>query len=392
MEQDILDNKIPRSKSDDYTEEIVLKRREFILKKAGVDQQYTCGSIDHNVVKGNIENYIGTVQVPLGIAGPLLVDGENAQGEFYVPMATSEGALVASYNRGMALAHANGGIKTIVINDTMQRAFRFEFSSAKEASVFGKWITENYSLLKECAEATTSAGKLDVIQQWTIGKTQYVRFNFTTGDAAGQNMVNKATWEMGIWIVQNYSGIKDIGRANMCTDKKTSYLNSLYSRGKYVIAEITIKENVLREMMRTSPQNIKKDMDAGTFGAFFSGSNTNAAHHTNGLTAIFIATGQDVANITEATPAFLQSQITPEGDLYCSLTLPSLIVGTYGGGTGLPSQKECLQMMDCFGKDRAKKFAEIIAATALCGEISIIGAVAAGEFVSAHEDLGRNRK
>jgi hydroxymethylglutaryl-CoA reductase (NADPH) len=179
--------------------------------------------------------------------------------------------------------------------------------------------------------------------------------------------------------------------SNLATDKKASQINVMRSRGKRVIAEATIKREVLVQHMRVEPEKLHYHANISNVGAFLSGANNNGAHSPNAITAMFIATGQDVANVAESSAGILYTELTPEGDLYISLTIPSLIVASFGGGTGLPSQKECLEVMNCYGKGKVKKLAEIIAAVALAGEISLGSAISSTDWVSSHETYGRNR-
>lgn len=385
--------KIPRDSNNDYTREAAENRRRFVQQQtnAGLEHvgQY---SIEPAVLPGNIENFIGAAQVPIGLAGPLLVNGEYAKGEFFVPLATTEGTLVASYNRGMKLLRKSGGVTTTVVDDAMQRAPVFVFPSAREAKDFGVWVKENFDAIKAQSETTTSVGKLRDIQQFPASKFLYLRFNYTTGDAAGQNMTGKATKAACDWIMKHYEGIEHYQlEGSIATDKKSSWMNRIHTRGKKVIAEATIPAKVLQEIMHVSVQQIFAARLRSQLGGFLAGANNNGSHSANGITAMFIACGQDAANVAESSAALAYADVDVNGDYYFSITIPALIVATHGGGTGLPTQRECLELMDCFGKDKAKKFAEIVAATVLCGELSLGSAVVADEWVSSHEQLGRNR-
>jgi hydroxymethylglutaryl-CoA reductase (NADPH) len=385
--------KIPRYKANDYTKEIAKTRRDFVAEQTGTKLNHVGQfSFEPDVLQGNIENFIGVAQIPIGLAGALLVNGEYAKGEFFVPLATTEGTLVASYNRGMKLLRESGGVTTTVVDDAMQRAPVFVFESAREASKFSLWIKENFTEIKAKAEATTSVGKLRDIQQFPASRFLYLRFNYTTGDAAGQNMVGKATKAACDWIKSVYPNVERYQlEGSFATDKKTSFVNTLHTRGKKVIAEATIPAGKLKEIMHVSTEQIFKARLASQLGGYLAGVNNNGAHSANGITAMFIACGQDAANVAESSAVAVYAEVTKSGDYYFSITIPSLIVATYGGGTGLPTQRECLEMLGCYGKDKVKKFAEIVAATVLCGELSLGTAVIADEWVSSHEQLGRNR-
>ena len=385
-------SRIPRL-ADDYSRAAAAERMEFVREATGACPDHLGRySIDPAALAGNIENFVGAAQVPIGLAGPLLVDGEHARGEFYVPMATTEGTLVASYNRGMKLLHRAGGVRTTVMDDRMQRAPVFGFDSAREALAFGKWVTANFDAIKREAEATTRTGRLIDIQQFSASRYMFLRFNLTTGDAAGQNLAGKATSRACDWIRANYPGVRHFClESNLATDKKSSQINILATRGKRVTAEATIPADLIREVMHTTPEQMFRARQISNLGGLMSGVNNNGSHSANGITALFVATGQDIANVAESSAALVHTELLADGGYYYSITIPALIVATYGGGTGLPTQRECLELLGCYGTGQVRKFAEIVAATVLCGEISLGSAVVSEEWVAAHERFGRNR-
>jgi hydroxymethylglutaryl-CoA reductase (NADPH) len=387
--------KLPRDKDHDYSREIASARRQVVTDESGADlTQVGTYSFDAAaVLPGNIENFSGVAQVPLGFAGPLMVNGEHAQGEFFVPMATTEGTLVASYGRGMRLTREAGGIQTTVVKDSMQRAPVFVFTSARAARTFGDWVTDNFDVIKAKAEETTRSGKLIEIEQHASAKMRWLRFNFTCGDAAGQNMVSKATRHACMWMIeQGVAGLEHFSLAgNLDTDKKHSAINNQNTRGKRVIAEVTLPAELIERVMHTTGAALFRQRQLSNAGAFMAGASNNGAHFANGIAAIFIACGQDVANVAESHAGFVFSELKDNGDYYFAVTIPSLVVATYGGGTGLPTQKECLEVLGCYGKGRVRKFAEIVAATVLCGELSLAAAVVSDQWVSSHDELGRNR-
>ena len=388
-----MSERIPRDSDNDYSEVMAQQRRDFVEQKTSTKLHHIGHySIDPADTAGNIENFIGVAQVPMGLIGPLLVNGEHAQGEFYVPMATSEGTLIASYNRGARLLRESGGIKVTVVDDAMQRAPVFIFNDAREAREFGIWLEQNFDQIAAQAETTTSSGKLRNIEQYAAARMRYLRFNFTTGDAAGQNMVGKATFVACEWIMQTYPGIQRYMLSGaMDTDKKHSQINTLHSRGKRVVAEVVIPNALLEKVMGVSAQTLFKSRQITQVGSFMAGSSSTGAHAANGIAAVFIATGQDAANVAESSSSIVYADIDDQGNYYLSITLPSLIVATYGGGTGLPTQQECLNMLGCNGAGKVHKLAEIIAATVLAGEVSLMSAVVAGDWVTSHDALGRNR-
>lgn len=385
--------RIPRDKENDYSAAMAAARRAFVAEKTGAQLRHVGqGSIDPSVLPGNIENYLGVAQVPIGLAGPLRLNGEHAIGDFYVPLATTEGTLVASYNRGMRLLAEAGGVKTTVVERYMQRAPVFHFDDARQARAFRDWIGNNLAQIAEAAETTTRIGRLHHIQQFCVGPKCFLRFNYTTGDAAGQNMAGKATLAACAWIASAYpGGARFTLSGAIDTDKKHSHMNMLHSRGARVIAEATLPDRLLREIMGASAADLFRARLVSNAGGMLAGTANNGAHSANGLAALFIATGQDAANVAESHAAITFVDMTPDGDYYWSLTIPSLIVATYGGGTGLPTQRECLELLGCYGAGKVEKFAEICAATALAGDISLAAAVVAGDWVEAHDKFGRNR-
>ena len=292
----------------------------------------------------------------------------------------------------MRLLYEAGGVKTTVLDDRMQRAPAFIFPSARETRTFCAWLDEHFDEIKAAAESTTRFGKLREIEQYTASRIVFTRFDYTTGDAAGQNLTGKATQAACAWIVANYAGIEHyLLESNFATDKKSSQVNMLRTRGKRVVAEATISNELFRSIMRSGTQQLFRARQVANLGGFMAGVNNNGSHSANGITALFIATGQDTANVAESSAALVHAEVRPNGDYYYSVTIPSLIVGTYGGGTGLPTQRECLELLGCYGAGKVRKFAEIIAATVLCGELSLGSAIVSEEWVQAHDAHGRNR-
>ncbi len=384
---------IPCDRDNDCAPEIIRRRQAFVESFTGIKLEHLSRySFEPGVTRGNIENFTGVAQVPIGLAGPLIVDGEYAKGEFLIPLATTEGTLVASYNRGIKVLNLAGGAVTTVQDDKMQRAPVFIFDSAREAREFRDWVSSHLEPIRQAAEATSSVAKLEYIDIYLSNKFAYLRFNYQTGDAAGQNMVGRATFAACSWILEQVNTVRRFYlESNLATDKKASQINMMRTRGKRVTAEAVIPRDVLVENMRVEPESLYYHSNVATVGAFLSGANNNGAHSPNGITAMFIATGQDVANVAESSAGILYTELTAEGDLYISLTIPSLIVATYGGGTGLATQRECLEILGCRGKGKVKKLAEIIAGVALAGEISLGAAISSLDWVSSHEKYGRNR-
>ena len=387
---------IPRISGNNFQPEIIKERQEFIERQTGVAVPHISHtSIDPSTLPGNVENPIGAAQMPLGLAGPMLVNGEHAKGHFYVPMATTEGTLVASYSRGMRILTEAGGVKTTIVERYMQRAPVFHFEDARKARQFGVWMRAHFSDIKSAAEATTSVGKLHHIEEYGVSRMWFTRFNFTTGDAAGQNMCGKASLAACQWIMANLPD--DLGHVTYTlsgaidTDKKHSHLNTLHSRGARVVVEAVLPRELMLRMTRADTRDMYRARQVSMLGGMLAGTTNNGVHSANGIASVFIATGQDEANVAESQAGLTYVELRENDDLYWSLTMPSLICATYGGGTGLATQRECLEIMGCYGAGKVEKLIEIIAGTVLAGEISLASAVVSNEWVQSHDAHGRNR-
>jgi len=349
---------------------------------------------DPEIFSGNIENYIGTTQVPTGVIGPLRINGINAQGDFYVPMATTEGALIASYNRGARALSMSGGVTSICLQENVSRSPAFKFNNVIEAGQFISWCNENIEEFKNQVSQTTSHGKLNDIKTTIVGNLVYLNLEYTTGDASGQNMVTIASDAICQYIKKNspISFVQSYIEGNLSGDKKATSISNLLTRGKKVTAEAIISRKILKKYLHVTPEELLEYWKVSAIGGIQSGSIGINGHIANGLAAIFLACGQDVACVSEATVGITRFDIQENGDFYISVTLPNLIVGTVGGGTNLPTQSECLSLMDCLGTNKARKFAEIVAGSLLAGELSISAAIAAGHFTEAHKVYGRRKK
>lgn len=348
----------------------------------------------HALFAHNIENFIGTVKVPVGLAGPLRVNGIAAQGDYYVPLATTEAALVASYHRGASVITLAGGCTTLVLSEGVGRAPAFAFHSLLEAGNFVQWCVVNTEKLRAAAEATTRFGKLKDMRFTVEGNHVYVLLEYTTGDAAGQNMVTIATQAVCDFIAKECP-VKPayfFVEGNLSGDKKASAQSFLSVRGKKVAAEVRLPRKVVERHLHTTPEKMVDYWRMSALGGVLSGTIGVQGHYANGLAALFIACGQDAACVSEAAVGVTRFEVGAEGELYASVTLPNLIVGTVGGGTGLPSQRACLEVLGLAGAGQARAFAEVCAALALAGELSIIAALSAGQFAGAHERLARGRK
>jgi hydroxymethylglutaryl-CoA reductase (NADPH) len=275
----------------------------------------------------------------------------------------------------------------------MNRAPVFVFEDARNARDFRDWVFEHMDTIRGKAEETSSVAQLKRIEDYMTNNHVHLRFDYTTGDAAGQNMVGKATFAACNWVLSEYPGYVEnfYLEGNFATDKKASKINDLQTRGKRVTAETTLSEQTMLHHLGAEPEAIHHHAQVATLGSFFSGANTNGAHPANGLASLFIACGQDEANVAESSAAMVNTTLLDDNSLHVSVTIPSLIVATYGGGTGLPTQQECLEMLDCAGPGNVRKFAEIAAAVVLAGELSLASAISASDWVTSHDELGRNR-
>jgi hydroxymethylglutaryl-CoA reductase (NADPH) len=349
-------------------------------------------SRDHlDAYRRNIEHLIGTVKVPVGIAGPLRVNGLFAQGDYYLPLATSEASLVASYSRGATLITEGGGASTALLSEGVSRAPMLSFENLEDLGVFVDWALGHLEEIEAAANATTRYGRLQDLELSVEGTKVYFLFIYTTGDAAGQNMVTLATWAALQWMMEKtpVQPVTAYLESNFSGDKKASALSFQRVRGKKVVAEVTLPAALVETHLHTTPARIVDYVHIGTVGAVMSGTLGTQGHFANGLAALMLACGQDVACVSEAAVGITDFELTEAGDLHACVTLPNLIVGTVGGGTRLPSQRACLGLLGVEEEGGARQLAEIFAALCLAGELSLIGAIAAGEFAAAHARLAR---
>jgi len=377
------------------SDESVERRWNILPSQASREELLDSHTHQQMVVYGhNIENFIGTVKMPIGIAGPLRVRGLFAQGDYYVPLATTEAALVASYSRGAMLISEVGGASTLLLNEGVSRSPAFAFASLVELGRFVAWVLGAKEAICQAAEATTHFGKLNEFQLSVEGNHVYLLLTYTTGDAAGQNMATIATEAAVEWIKAN-TPVKPKAayiEAAFSGDKKASMQSLQSVRGKKVAAEVVIPAELVRSRLHTTPKAMVGFSRVATLGGVMSGTLGIQAHYANGLAAMFIACGQDAACVAEAAIGTTRMEVTDEGALYVSVTLPNLIVGSIGGGTKLPSQKACLDILGLAGAGHARALAEVTAALCLAGEISIVGAISSDEFTRAHARLARGTR
>lgn len=389
-----LGNLEPVPMREPYSKEGFENRLAFIKKTTAHTLDYLSGAKSFEAfdqLKGNIENYVGMSMIPTGVLGPLVINGPSASGAFYVPLATSEGALIASYARGARACRDSGAIKAVCLMEGVQRCPIFKFKDLIEVGKFVVWLMPQQEIFKQITNKVSNHAQLSDMELNIEGNQVILTLEYTTGDASGQNMVTIVTNEICKYIIENTPIQPDIWfiESNFSGDKKATSNSFSSVRGKNVTAEITLKRDIVMNVLKTSPEFMYKYWRTSFMGAVKCGSIGAQGHFANGLAALFIACGQDAACVSEAAVGITRMEVTENGDLYCTVTLPNLIVGTVGGGTSLPTQKECLELMDCHGAGKAKKFAEIAASVCLAGEISIIAAMSAGHFASAHAKLGR---
>lgn len=388
------DEPLPPAVPRDAKDDLRVAERRALLASLGAPLPVLTGdrtvALPHGF-RGNIENFVGIAQIPVGIVGPLRINGLHAHGDFYVPLATTEGALVASHARGAAVLSRSGGARALCMIERVTRAPLFRFATMVDAGLFVAFTLDAFPKLQEIAGATTRYGRLEDMRIHWDGNLVYLLCDYTTGDAAGQNMVTMATEAVVSFLVQHSEERPTFWtvESNLSGDKKASFLAYQYVRGKRVIAEAEIPREVVEQDLHTTPEAMEDYWKGGFVAAAHAGTIGVQGQFANGLTALFIACGQDVACVAEAAVGNSRFEATPSGSLYLSVCLPNLILGTVGGGCSLPTAHECLALLGCVSEGSAPKLAEIAAALVLAGEISITAALTSGSFTSAHATLGR---
>ncbi|HUL61487.1 MAG TPA: hydroxymethylglutaryl-CoA reductase (NADPH) [Methanocella sp.] len=387
-------------------EKVAASRREAVEARRAAVERITGARLEHvghytydaeTVTKKNIENAIGAVQVPLGVAGPVRINGEHARGDFYIPLATTEGALVASVNRGCAVCTAAGGVNAAVFQDEMTRAPVMTVTSLAQAKhvVEALRSPELLAEVRAAVATTTRHGVLLRIDPYVVGKNIFLRFAYDTKDAMGMNMVTIAS-EAAMDLLARKFGARHVTvSSNMCTDKKPAAINVIEGRGRTTVAEVTLPRDLVVRRLKASPERMcdvhyRKNF-LGSARAVSFGFNSHVA---NVVAAMYIACGQDPAHVVEGSNAITSAELTEEGDLQFSVSMPSLPLGTVGGGTGVATQSECLSLLGVRGGgdppgSNARKLAEIVAAASLAGELSLLGALTSQDLARAHAKYGR---
>lgn len=383
---------VPRYEQQGYGDEQVAARRAWLEARTGVElPRVGASAIPGLAMRGNVENPIGAAQIPLGVAGPLRVRGEALDEVVYVPLATTEGVLVRSYERGMVAITRSGGAQTRVLRDENRLTPIFVCRDVTAAAELARWLPEQLEELRREAEATTRHGHLLRVEALASGRHVLVTFVYSTGDAHGMNMIVKASHAACLWIERTGRVERYLILSGACGEKRPGGALFAGGKGKSVTAGVTLPRRVLRAVLGVTAAQMEELWRLTVLGHLHAGTLGYNGQVANGLAALFIACGQDVANVVNSAVAVTCFEEIGEGDLHASVQLPSLTVATVGGGTALGTGAECLALLGCTGGGKARRLAEITAATILAGELSMGAAIASGEFVAAHETYGRNR-
>jgi len=381
-----------------HTKEAAQKRIEFLEKELGLDLDIVAETkLKSELVKGNIENFFGTIEIPLGLAGPLRFDFEDGPEDLFAPLATTEGALVASVCRGAKAISLSGGVRTFLTRSVMTRSPLFQCKNMSEAFKVYDWFERNFSLLKDkCGDYSNYIELLRIVPKYGASGVG-IRFEYETGDASGQNMSTVCTWNLAQWALEemklelNLPHLKFLIEGGHSSDKKISFASTIEGRGKEVFAEALIKKRVVERILKINVKEYVKGMNQCRAHSALAGGMGFQINVANILAGIFTATGQDIACVHESATANFYVEETDEGDLQVSIQIPNLLVGTVGGGVSLPGPKSMLELMDCYGPGKVERFAKIIAGFGLALELSTSTAVGNGSFAQAHDRLGRNR-
>lgn len=383
--------RIPRSPEDDYAEPAVARRRALCESVAGRTLPHLAGEpVPPASARGKIENLAGFAQVPLGIAGPLRVDTHLGPREVLVPLATTEGAMVASYSRGMKLLTAAGTARARVLGEGLSQHPMLVYADGASACRARDAVVALVPELERLTASTTSHGRLVEVRPELAGRRLVLRLVFHTGDAIGINMAARAT-ELCSRLVAERTGAVERYVHGEDVEKRANARALHEGRGRSVLCEAWIPRALLAAQLRVTPEDLAAIHRSYLVGFARLGTQNGLVQAANGLAAVLLACGQDVAYVTECATGALELLPTASGDLYASAHLPSLLVGTVGGGTGQGTAAECLDLLGVRGTGGANLFAELIAAVVLAGDLSLLASFCTHEFVDAHERLGRNR-
>jgi len=383
---------VPRGpREDDHSGAWVQRRLEIAEAAAGRSLPFLAGeSVPHAAARGNVENLVGWAQVPVGLAGPLTLDGTAGTREVLVPLATTEGALVASTSRGMALAAAGGGIWARVTRDQLSQHPVLVYPGAAEALAARDIAEESLERFAGLVAGITSHGRLVRVEADVLGRRLVLRMLFTTGDAIGINMAAHGAELCSSDLAERTGAIERYVHGQD-VEKRANARALVEGRGRSVVAQATVPRETLAARARTTPEAMVRVLRTYAVGYAHLGTQNWTVQAANTIAAVFLACGQDIAYVTECATGLLDFDVTDAGDLHATVTLPSMLVGTVGGGSGLGTAAEALSILGCAGAGHATTLAEIVAATVLAGDLSLVAAFASHEFVQAHEKLGRNR-
>lgn len=386
---------IPRDASDDYAEPPVAARRALWTDVAGRAPEHVAGVPTPLAdARGKIENLVGFAQVPLGLAGPLHVDTSGGKRCVYVPLATTEGALVASYSRGMRLLAAGAaqgsGARARVVHEGLTQNPILVYCDARSAIAAAETARASAKELAAIVRGTTKHGKLVSVRANVLGRRVVLSLTFTTGDAIGINMAARAADLCSAELARRTRALERYVHGQD-VEKRANARAFVEGRGRSVVCDALVPKEALAALARTTPEKLVAIQRSYATGFAHLSTNNWCVQSANGLAAAFLALGQDVAYVIESANGLLDFDVTETGDLHASVTLPSMLVGSVGGGTGQGTARECLELLGCAGDGKANELAEILAATVLAGDLSLMAAFCSHEFVAAHEKLGRNR-
>lgn len=378
-----------------HDESARLERSAWLSARTGVSlSSLASPALQAADMQGHIESFVGAVSIPVGLAGPLAFVGEHVQGSLVAPFATTEGSLVAATTRGARALTESGGVRVRVHSRRMLRAPLFAFSNGDSAARFAAWVVDRLEALREVVRGVSRFAVLVELKPYVIGRDAHVLLSYETGDAAGQNMTTLCTAACCQFLQRAWAAV-DAAEMELCVvegqmsgDKNLSFLGLVHGRGARVSAECRLPRAVLENVLKVSPERLARAHHAGTTGALQAGVIGYNANIANVLAALFAATGQDIACVHESSLGILTLD-TSDDELYASLVLPALVVGTVGGGTELPAQSTCLELLGCRGSGKVLRLCEIVCGFALALELSSYAAMVAGHFAGAHARLGR---
>ncbi|HUF77389.1 MAG TPA: hydroxymethylglutaryl-CoA reductase [Thermoanaerobaculia bacterium] len=395
VDRDLGFHQLPRDLAADEAAEI----RRLALEEVAGSSLVKTGSYALDASRAalrNCENFVGAAQIPVGVVGPVAVRGEAFDGETFALLATTEAALVASTNRGCAAIRRAGGATVRVEDVGMTRAPVFRTSGIDETRRFLDWIARHEPEIRAVAQGTSEYLKLLDIRPYSFGTTTFLRFRFTAGDAMGMNMATIACDRVVRELIEPGSGVECVALSgNYCVDKKPAAINFQEGRGKRIFAEVVLPREVLAETLKTDARALLEvQYRKNLLGSIAAGAAGFNAHFANVLAAFFIACGQDLAHVVEGSMGVTCVEARPDGAIYASIFLPAAPVGAVGGGTALDTQSEALALMGvAIDPERpgwaVQRLAEILGATVLAGELSLLAAFTSDDLARAHERLGR---